>query len=75
MNQKLKEVFKCKVVNKAPTINTGLDEFPRWHFSPRPPPRYETRKPFASGGETDMNEGSRASSVGAARSGWFWMDR
>jgi ATP-dependent Lon protease len=30
MNQKLKEVFKGKVVNKALTINTGVDEFPRY---------------------------------------------
>jgi ATP-dependent Lon protease len=30
MNQKLKEVFKGKVVNKAHTINTGVDEFPRY---------------------------------------------
>ena len=30
MNSKLKEVFKGKVVNKAHTINTGVDEFPRY---------------------------------------------
>lgn len=30
MNLKLKEVFKGKVVNKAYTINTGVDEFPRY---------------------------------------------
>jgi ATP-dependent Lon protease len=30
MNDKLKEVFKGKVVNKAHTINTGVDEFPRY---------------------------------------------
>lgn len=30
MNLKLKEVFKGKVVNKAHTINTGVDEFPRY---------------------------------------------
>jgi ATP-dependent Lon protease len=30
MNLKLKEVFKGKVVNKALTINTGVDEFPRY---------------------------------------------
>ncbi len=30
MNQKLKEVFKGKVVNKSHTINTGVDEFPRY---------------------------------------------
>jgi ATP-dependent Lon protease len=30
MNQKLKDVFKGKVVNKAHTINTGVDEFPRY---------------------------------------------
>lgn len=30
MNQKLKGVFKGKVVNKAHTINTGVDEFPRY---------------------------------------------
>ena len=30
MNLKLKQVFKGKVVNKAHTINTGVDEFPRY---------------------------------------------
>jgi ATP-dependent Lon protease len=30
MNIKLKEVFRGKVVNKAHTINTGVDEFPRY---------------------------------------------
>jgi len=30
MNTKLKEIFKGKVVNKAHTINTGVDEFPRY---------------------------------------------
>ena len=30
MNEKLKEVFRGKVVNKAHTINTGVDEFPRY---------------------------------------------
>ena len=30
MNQKLKDIFKGKVVNKALTINTGVDEFPRY---------------------------------------------
>ncbi|MFO0795781.1 MAG: BREX system Lon protease-like protein BrxL [Candidatus Brocadiaceae bacterium] len=30
MNLKLKEIFKGKVVNKAHTINTGVDEFPRY---------------------------------------------
>lgn len=30
MNLKLKAVFKGKVVNKAHTINTGVDEFPRY---------------------------------------------
>ena len=30
MNHKLKEVFNGKVVNKALTINTGVDEFPRY---------------------------------------------
>jgi ATP-dependent Lon protease len=30
MNVKLKEVFRGKVVNKAHTINTGVDEFPRY---------------------------------------------
>lgn len=30
MNHHLKEVFKGKVVNKAYTINTGVDEFPRY---------------------------------------------
>lgn len=30
MNLKLKEVFSGKVVNKAYTINTGVDEFPRY---------------------------------------------
>jgi ATP-dependent Lon protease len=29
MNLKLKQVFKARVVNKAHTINTGVDEFPR----------------------------------------------
>jgi len=30
MNEKLKEIFKGKVVNKAHTLNTGVDEFPRY---------------------------------------------
>lgn len=30
MNTKLKEIFRGKVVNKAHTINTGVDEFPRY---------------------------------------------
>ena len=30
MNDKLKEIFKGKVVNKAHTLNTGVDEFPRY---------------------------------------------
>jgi ATP-dependent Lon protease len=30
MNQKLKETFRGKVVNKALTLNTGVDEFPRY---------------------------------------------
>jgi ATP-dependent Lon protease len=30
MNQKLKDVFKGKVVNKALTINTAVGEFPRY---------------------------------------------
>ena len=30
MNLKLKEVFRGKVVNKSHTINTGVDEFPRY---------------------------------------------
>ncbi len=30
MNTHLKKVFKGKVVNKAHTINTGVDEFPRY---------------------------------------------
>jgi len=30
MNEHLKEVFRGKVVNKAHTINTGVDEFPRY---------------------------------------------
>jgi ATP-dependent Lon protease len=30
MNTKLKEIFAGKVVNKAHTINTGVDEFPRY---------------------------------------------
>ena len=30
MSEKLKEVFQGKVVNKAHTINTGVDEFPRY---------------------------------------------
>lgn len=32
MNLKLKEVFRGKVVNKVHTINTGVDEFPRYVF-------------------------------------------
>src|SRR6266571_8793313 len=30
MNKKSKIMFKGKVVNKAHTINTGVDEFPRY---------------------------------------------
>ena len=30
MNLKLKDVFRGKVVNKAHTIDTGVDEFPRY---------------------------------------------
>ena len=30
MNEKPKEIFRGKVVNKAHTINTGVDEFPRY---------------------------------------------
>jgi len=30
MNNNLKEIFRGKVVNKAHTINTGVDEFPRY---------------------------------------------
>jgi len=30
MNHKLKDIFAGKVVNKAHTINTGVDEFPRY---------------------------------------------
>ena len=30
MNQKVKDVFRGKVVNKAHTIDTGVDEFPRF---------------------------------------------
>jgi len=30
MNEKLKQIFSGKVVNKAHTINTGVDEFPRY---------------------------------------------
>src|SRR5947209_19844860 len=30
MNKKSKVLFKGKVVNKAHTINTGVDEFPRY---------------------------------------------
>lgn len=30
MNEKLKEAFRGKVVNKAHTLNTGVDEFPRY---------------------------------------------
>jgi ATP-dependent Lon protease len=30
MNNKLKEIFRGKVVNKARIINTGVDEFPRY---------------------------------------------
>ncbi len=29
MNTELKDIFKGKVVNKAHTINAGVDEFPR----------------------------------------------
>jgi ATP-dependent Lon protease len=30
MNTRLKEIFRGKVVNKAHTLNTGVDEFPRY---------------------------------------------
>jgi ATP-dependent Lon protease len=30
MNQKFNESFRSKVVNKALTIDTGVDEFPRY---------------------------------------------
>lgn len=30
MNQQFKDIFNGKVVNKALTINTGVDEFPRY---------------------------------------------
>lgn len=30
MNLKPKEIFSGKVVNKAHTVNTGVDEFPRY---------------------------------------------
>jgi ATP-dependent Lon protease len=30
MNTKPKEIFRGKVVNKALTRNTGVDEFPRY---------------------------------------------
>ena len=30
MNNKLKEIFRGKVVNKEHTVNTGVDEFPRY---------------------------------------------
>jgi ATP-dependent Lon protease len=30
MNLKLQEVFRGKIVNKAHTMNTGVDEFPRY---------------------------------------------
>ena len=30
MNLKPKQIFKGKVVNKAHTISTGVDEFPRY---------------------------------------------
>jgi len=30
MNTKLKEIFRGKVVNKSHTLNTGVDEFPRY---------------------------------------------
>ena len=36
MNQKLKEVFRGKVVNRAHTTNTGVDEFPRYVLEPMP---------------------------------------
>jgi len=30
MNLKFKDIFSGKLVNKAHTINTGVDEFPRY---------------------------------------------
>jgi ATP-dependent Lon protease len=30
VNDKLRTIFRGKVVNKAHTINTGVDEFPRY---------------------------------------------
>ena len=30
MNTQVRSVFRGKVVNKAHTINTGVDEFPRY---------------------------------------------
>jgi predicted ATP-dependent Lon-type protease len=30
MNQRFKEIFTGKVVNKRLTFNTGMDEFPRY---------------------------------------------
>src|SRR6478736_6334102 len=30
MNEKFKEAFRGKVVNKRLTVNTGVDEFPRY---------------------------------------------
>ena len=32
MNQRFKETFSGKVVNKRLTFNTGMDEFPRYVF-------------------------------------------
>jgi ATP-dependent Lon protease len=34
MNLKFKEVHRGKVVNKAHTINTGVDDFPRYVLEP-----------------------------------------
>lgn len=30
MNERLKKIFRGKVVNKEHTLNTGVDEFPRY---------------------------------------------
>ena len=44
MNTKFRAIFRGKVVNKAHTINTGVDEFPRYvveylidNYCPRTP--------------------------------------
>ena len=46
MNLKLKEVFRGKVVNKAHTINTGVDEFPRYVLELSLIHIYEPTRPY-----------------------------